>query len=53
MDQRGGVDDRIVHELQRSRDFGVRVEVEDFKGYFDLDEFLDWLDDIKHFFECK
>lgn len=44
-------EDRIVRALERSQDFGIRVEVEDFRGHFDPNEFLDWLHNIEHFFE--
>lgn len=32
MDSRGGVEDSIVCALDRSRDIGIRVEVEDLKN---------------------
>lgn len=48
-----GFEDKVVRALERSRDYVVKVKVEDFRGYFDADTFLDWLDSMKHFFEWK
>lgn len=53
MNPQGGVEDRIVRALEQSRDFGIRIKVEDFNGHLDPSELLDWLDNIKHFFEWK
>lgn len=41
MNPRGGVEDRFVSAFERSCDFGIRVEVKDFKGHFNPDEFSD------------
>lgn len=37
----------------RGSDFGIRVEVEEFRGHFNPYEFLNWLDNFEHFFEQK
>lgn len=33
-----------MRAMEKSRDFGIRVEVDDFRG---------WFDKVKHFFEQK
>lgn len=44
-----GLEDKIVRAHKRSREYRVQVEVEDFKGTFNIDTFLDWLNSVGHF----
>lgn len=53
IDPRWGIEDIIVCAFERSRDFGIRVGVQNFKGHFNSGEFFSWLDNIEHFFEWK
>lgn len=40
----------VVKALERSQAYGIKVEIEDFKGNFDTNTFHGWLDSVEHFF---
>ncbi|KAL3503517.1 hypothetical protein ACH5RR_037966 [Cinchona calisaya] len=45
--------DSPPRHYRKDRDFGCKIEIPDFKGKHDVDEFIDWLNTIERFFELK
>ncbi|KAK2966361.1 hypothetical protein RJ640_021505 [Escallonia rubra] len=48
-----GWEDRIVHALQNSKEYGVQVHIVEFDGDMEPEGFLDWMDNIESFFDWK
>ncbi|GFS31302.1 hypothetical protein Acr_00g0016680 [Actinidia rufa] len=44
-------DDCIVNALQHSKEYGVYVQILEFDGEIEPDDFLDWLDNIDNYFD--
>ncbi|KAL3501893.1 hypothetical protein ACH5RR_036342 [Cinchona calisaya] len=45
--------DSPPRHYRKDRDFGCKIEIPDFEGKHDVDEFIDWLNTIERFFELK
>ncbi|KAL3503374.1 hypothetical protein ACH5RR_037823 [Cinchona calisaya] len=45
--------DSPPRHYKKDRDFGCKIEIPDFEGKHDVDEFIDWLNTIERFFELK
>ncbi|KAK2973809.1 hypothetical protein RJ640_012279 [Escallonia rubra] len=48
-----GWEDRIVHALQNSKEYGVQVHIAEFDGDMEPEGFLDWMDSIESYFDWK
>ncbi|KAF8412741.1 hypothetical protein HHK36_000710 [Tetracentron sinense] len=46
-------EDRIVRALQNAKVYGVQVQISDFDGETEAEDFLDWLDNLESYFDWK
>ncbi|RVW21772.1 Transposon Ty3-I Gag-Pol polyprotein [Vitis vinifera] len=43
----------IVQALQNLKEYSVQVQISEFDGWMELEEFVDWLDNIESYFDWK